>query len=132
MFGYKLGIQYDLFGVVLLHNSWKGVEYGGWEDGGLKFRVSNINLQFFQISLVFIWCYPWVFTDIYYSERGEGGAGWGYSPVLKLTTISIKKIVSLRQLKAIHLVLRSSLKNDIATGRIIRFATNNKSIQRSQ
>lgn len=53
-------------------------------------------------------------------------------PVLKLTTISIKKIVSLRQLKAIHRVLRSSLKNDIATGRIIRFATNNKSMQRSQ
>lgn len=53
-------------------------------------------------------------------------------PVLKLTTISIKKIVSLKQLNAIHRVLKSSLKNDIATGRIIKLATNSSSIHKSQ
>lgn len=53
-------------------------------------------------------------------------------PVRKLTTISIKNIVSLRQLNAIHLVLKSSLKKDIATGSIIKLATNNSSIHRSQ
>lgn len=53
-------------------------------------------------------------------------------PVLKLTTISIKKMVSLKQLNAIHRVLKSSLKNDIATGRIIKLATNSRSIHKSQ
>lgn len=53
-------------------------------------------------------------------------------PVLKLTTMSMRNIVSERQLKAIHLVLRSSLKKLMATGRIIRFATSRRSMQRSQ
>lgn len=53
-------------------------------------------------------------------------------PVRKLTTISIKNIVSLRQLNAIHLVLKSSLKKDIATGSIIKLATNSSSIHKSQ
>lgn len=53
-------------------------------------------------------------------------------PVRKLTTISIRNIVSLKQLNAIHLVLKSSLKNDIATGSIIRLATKSNNIQRSQ
>lgn len=53
-------------------------------------------------------------------------------PVRKLTTISIKNIVSLRQLNAIHLVLKSSLKKDIATGSIIKLATNSRSIHKSQ
>lgn len=53
-------------------------------------------------------------------------------PVLKLTTMSTKNIVSLKQLKAIHLVLRSSLKKDMATGNIIRLATSNSNIHKSQ
>lgn len=55
-----------------------------------------------------------------------------YSPVLKFTTMSTRKIVSLKQLKAIHLVLRSSLKKDMATGRIIKLATSSSSIHKSQ
>lgn len=54
------------------------------------------------------------------------------SPVLKFTTISIKNMVSDRQLKAIQRVLRSSLKKLIATGKMIKLATNNRSIHRSQ
>lgn len=54
------------------------------------------------------------------------------SPVLKFTTISTKNMVSDRQLKAIHRVLRSSLKKLIATGKIIKLATNSRSMQRSQ
>ena len=42
------------------------------------------------------------------------------------------KMVSLRQLKAIHRVLRSSLKNEMATGRMIRLATNRNSMHKSQ
>ena len=53
-------------------------------------------------------------------------------PVLKLTMISTRKMVSERQLKMILLMERSSLKNEIATGRIIRFATRRSSIHRSQ
>lgn len=55
-----------------------------------------------------------------------------YLPVLKLTTMSIRKIVSLRQLNAIHLVLRSSLKNDMATGKMIKLATSSNNIHKSQ
>lgn len=40
-------------------------------------------------------------------------------PVRKLTAMSIRKIVSERQLKAIQRILRSSLKKEMATGRII-------------
>jgi hypothetical protein len=58
--------------------------------------------------------------------------GERYLPVLKLTTISTRKMVSERQLKAIHLVERSSLKNEIATGKMMRLATNNRSMHRSQ
>jgi len=53
-------------------------------------------------------------------------------PVLKLTTMSIRKIVSERQLKAIQRVLRSSLKNEMATGRMMRLATSSSNIHRSQ
>lgn len=53
-------------------------------------------------------------------------------PVLKFTTMSMRNIVSERQLKAIHRVLRSSLKKLMATGKIIKFATSNSNIQRSQ
>lgn len=65
-------------------------------------------------------------------EDNENSIAMMNLPVRKLTTISIKNIVSLRQLNAIHLVLKSSLKKDIATGSIIKLATNNSSIQRSQ
>ena len=54
------------------------------------------------------------------------------SPVLKFTTMSMRKMVSERQLKAIHLVLRSSLKKEIATGKMMRLATRSSSMQRSQ
>lgn len=55
-----------------------------------------------------------------------------YVPVLKLTTISIRNIVSERQLKAIHRVLKSSLKKLMATGKIIKFATKSNNIHKSQ
>ena len=53
-------------------------------------------------------------------------------PVLKLTRMSRRKTVSERQLKAIHRAERSSLKNEIATGRTIRFATKKNNMHRSQ
>lgn len=53
-------------------------------------------------------------------------------PVLKLTTISIRNMVSDRQLKAIQRVLRSSLKKEMATGRMIKFATRSSSMHKSQ
>ena len=53
-------------------------------------------------------------------------------PVLKLTTISMRKIVSDKQLNAIHLVDKSSLKKEMATGRTMRLATNSISIHKSQ
>ena len=56
----------------------------------------------------------------------------GWLPVLKLTTISTRKMVSERQLKAIQRVLRSSLKKEMATGRMIRLATRSSSMHRSQ
>ena len=55
-----------------------------------------------------------------------------YIPVLKLTTISMRNMVSDRQLKAIHRVERSSLKKEIATGKIIKLATSKSSMHRSQ
>jgi RNA polymerase-interacting CarD/CdnL/TRCF family regulator len=56
----------------------------------------------------------------------------GDLPVLKLTTISIRKMVSERQLKAIQRVLRSSLKNEMATGRMMRLATSRSNMHKSQ
>lgn len=53
-------------------------------------------------------------------------------PVLKLTTMSIRKMVSERQLKAIQRVLRSSLKNEMATGRMMRLATSSSNMHKSQ
>lgn len=53
-------------------------------------------------------------------------------PVRKLTTMSIMKMVSLRQLKAIQRILRSSLKKEMATGRMIKLATSRNSIPKSQ
>ena len=44
----------------------------------------------------------------------------------------MRNIVSDMQLKTTHRMERSSLKKEIATGRMIRFATSNRSIQRSQ
>ena len=56
----------------------------------------------------------------------------GSLPVLKLTTISMRKMVSDRQLNATHRVERSSLKKEMATGRMIRLATSNNSMHKSQ
>ena len=55
-----------------------------------------------------------------------------HSPVLKLTTMSMRKMVSETQLKITHLMERSSLKKEIATGRMIRLATRSNSMHRSQ
>ena len=46
--------------------------------------------------------------------------------------MSIMKMVSLRQLKAIQRVLRSSLKNEMATGRMIKLATSRNNMHKSQ
>ena len=46
--------------------------------------------------------------------------------------MSNRNTVSDTQLNIIHLVDRSSLKKEMATGKIIRLATNNNNIQRSQ
>ena len=53
-------------------------------------------------------------------------------PVLKLTTMSMRKMVSDRQLNAIHRVDKSSLKKEMATGKTMRLATNSISIHKSQ
>lgn len=53
-------------------------------------------------------------------------------PVLKLITKSSKNTVSEMLLNTIHRVLKSSLKKDIATGRMIRLAINNISMNKSQ
>ena len=53
-------------------------------------------------------------------------------PVLKLMTISQRKMVSETTLKMILLVERSSLKKEMATGRMMRLATRSNSMQRSQ
>ena len=53
-------------------------------------------------------------------------------PVLKLTTISMRKMVSDRQLNAIHRVDKSSLKKEMATGKMMRLATSSKSMHKSQ
>ena len=53
-------------------------------------------------------------------------------PVLKLISMSKKKTVSDIQLKTIQCVLRSSLKKEIATGKIMRLAMRRTSMKRSQ
>ena len=53
-------------------------------------------------------------------------------PVLKLMTISQRNIVSDKMLKMILLVERSSLKKEMATGRMMRFAMSSNSMQMSQ
>ena len=55
-----------------------------------------------------------------------------HSPVLKLTTMSMRKMVSETQLKITHLMERSSLKKEMATGSMIRLATRSNSMHRSQ
>ena len=55
-----------------------------------------------------------------------------HSPVLKLTTMSMRKMVSETQLKITHRMERSSLKKEMATGRMIRLATRSNSMHRSQ
>ena len=55
-----------------------------------------------------------------------------YLPVLKLRTISHKKMVSEMTLKMILLRERSSLKKEMATGRMIRLAMRRRSMQMSQ
>ena len=53
-------------------------------------------------------------------------------PVLKLMTISQRKMVSETTLKMILLVERSSLKKEMATGRMMRLAMRRRSMQMSQ
>ena len=55
-----------------------------------------------------------------------------HKPVRKLMTMSRKKTVSDMQLKTIQCVLRSSLKKEMATGRMMRLAINRTSMNRSQ
>ena len=54
------------------------------------------------------------------------------APVLKLNPMSMRKMVSETQLKTTHRMERSSLKKEMATGRMIRFATSSNSMHRSQ
>ena len=53
-------------------------------------------------------------------------------PVLKLNPMSMRKMVSETQLNTTQRIERSSLKKEMATGRMIRFATNSSSMHRSQ
>ena len=55
-----------------------------------------------------------------------------FVPVRKLRTISQRNIVSEITLKMIRLRERSSLKKEIATGRMMRLAMRRRSIQMSQ
>ena len=55
-----------------------------------------------------------------------------HKPVLKLMTMSRKKTVSDMPLKTIQCVLRSSLKKEMATGRMMRLAISKTSMNRSQ
>ena len=55
-----------------------------------------------------------------------------FIPVLKLITISQRKIVSEMTLKMIRVRERSSLKKEIATGRMMRLAMRRSSMQISQ
>lgn len=94
MFGNKFRVQYDLFGVVLLHYTCK--------------NAVKVTLEWEILVLD------------------------SHEPVLKLTTISIRNIVSDKQLKAIQRVLKSSLKKLMATGKMIKLATRRSNMHKSQ
>ena len=53
-------------------------------------------------------------------------------PVLKLMMRSSRNTVSEMELNTIHRVLRSSLKNEMATGRMIRLAISRINMNKSQ
>ncbi|VDO91195.1 unnamed protein product [Schistosoma curassoni] len=53
-------------------------------------------------------------------------------PVRNFTAISAINTTSDIELNIIQCILRSSLKNDMATGKIIKFAISNMSISKSQ
>ena len=97
--------------------------------------VPNSNLNVFLSPLNQLCLIPWALVCFPFTNQAHDNSLFSqlmFLPVLKLTTISMRKIVSDRQLNAIHLVERSSLKKDMATGRIMRLATSNSSIHRSQ
>ena len=62
----------------------------------------------------------------------KGEEGMVRIPVRKLMARSRRKTVSERELKTIHLVLKSSLKKEMATGKMMRLAISNTNMNRSQ
>ena len=62
----------------------------------------------------------------------ENGDKVTTAPVLKLTTMSMRKMVSETQLNTTQRIERSSLKKEMATGKMIKLAISSSSMQMSQ
>lgn len=108
VFGDEARLQYDLVNVVVLQNAFFVVVV-------VEKRYSNIYLKR-EILIV-----------LKKEERDI------FKPVLKLTTMSSKNIESLTRLNMSRPVwLQLSLKNEMATGKMITLAINNISITKSQ